>query len=62
MKMRNWIVKVMKAAPENLQAELEVSAPTIDSAMACTRQMMPDGFVWSIATKKPKAEEISKKS
>jgi hypothetical protein len=33
MKMRTWIVKMMKPAPADLHAELEITAANIDNAI-----------------------------
>lgn len=57
--MRNWIVKVIEAAPKNMTAELEVTAETIDHAIEVTRQMWPEGFVYSVVAKKPKATDVN---
>lgn len=58
MKMRTWIVRVINPAPEDLQAELTISAPTIEEVIRVTRGGWPNGFIYSITTKKPKAEEL----
>ena len=59
MKMRTWIVKLLKPAPENLSAELEISAPDCEEAIRCAKQMWEGAFIYHVTTKKPKATEIT---
>ncbi|MDR3406358.1 MAG: hypothetical protein P4L99_27990 [Chthoniobacter sp.] len=56
--MRDWKVKVINPAPENLAGELEITARGIGDAIALTRESWPDGFIYSVVAKKPNAEEI----
>lgn len=56
--MHDWIAKVIQASPENLSAELEITAPTIDEAIRVTREMWPEAHIYSVTSRKPKVSDV----
>lgn len=51
----NWIAKAVFNGPKGpCYMEAEISAPTVQSALREAERVVPNGFVYSVATKRPK--------